>query len=205
MIELLHAYDQWGQLVKTQERDSLLEEIRGYSYKHGDAHLAVETIYVVLSNSNGELYVVKRGDKPENPNRYDKTSGGHVIAGETPFSTLHREAREEIGTQVILTDLFGYPQALQTTNTTQLAVVRPIDHVLWMKSIRYVKDGAPWVKRHKVTIFAGRYDGPVQFVDGEATDIQLMPKDGLLNRIKQSPDQFTYDLEVLLKNYLVFF
>jgi len=101
MDELLHAYNQWGRIVKTQERSSLLQEIRDYSYKHGDANLAVETIYLVLSNSNGELYVVRRGDKPENPNRFDKTVGGHVHVGETAFSTLYREAREEIGVQVI--------------------------------------------------------------------------------------------------------
>jgi len=205
MIELLHAYNQWGQLVKTQDRETLLKEIRDYSYKHGDANLAVETIYLVLSNSNGELYVVRRGVKPENPNRFDKTVGGHVHVGETAFSTLYREAREEIGVEVILTDLLGYPQATQTINTTQFAVVRPIDYILWMKSIRHVKDGAPWVKRHKVTIFAGRYDGPVRFIDGEVIGMQLIPKNELLDRIKQSPDQFTYDLEVLLKNYSVFF
>jgi 8-oxo-dGTP pyrophosphatase MutT (NUDIX family) len=205
MDELLHAYNQWGRIVKTQERSSLLQEIRDYSYKHGDANLAVETIYLVLSNSNGELYVVRRGDKPENPNRFDKTVGGHVHVGETAFSTLYREAREEIGVQVILVDLFGYPQAAYAIDTTQFALVRPLDYHPWMKSIRYVKDGAPWVKRHKVTIFAGRYDGPVQFIDGEATDMQLIPKNELLDRIKKSPDQFTYDLEVLLKNYSVFF
>jgi 8-oxo-dGTP pyrophosphatase MutT (NUDIX family) len=205
MDELLHAYNQWGRIVKTQERSSLLQEIRDYSYKHGDANLAVETIYLVLSNSNGELYVVRRGDKQENPNRFDKTVGGHVHVGETAFSTLYREAREEIGVQVILVDLFGYPQAAYAIDTTQFAVVRPINYHPWMKSIRYVKDGEPWVKRHKVTIFAGRYDGPVQFIDGEAVDLQLIHRDKLPDRIKKSPDQFTYDLEVLLRNYSVFF
>ena len=107
--------------------------------------------------------------------------------------------------RVILTDLFGYPQAVHTIDTTQVAVVRPIDYHTWMKSIRYVKEGKPWVKRHKVTIFSGLYNGRVKFVDGEATGLQLIPKGELLDRIKQSPDQFTYDLEILIKNYSVFF
>jgi len=204
-MELLHAYDQRGQLIKTQDREALLKEIRDFSYKHGDAHLAVETIYLVLSNLKGELYIVKRGDKPENPNRYDKTVGGHVYVGETAFSTLYRETREEIGVQVILTDLLEYPQVVQAHDTHQFAVVRPIDYNPWMKSIRHVKDGEPWVKRHKVTIFAGIYSGPVRFVDGEAIGMQLIPKGELLERIKQSPDQFTYDLEMLVRNYSVFF
>ncbi len=204
-MEQLHAYDRWGHLIKTQDRETLLKEIRDFSYKHGDAHLAVETIYLLLSNLKGELYVVKRADKPENPNRYDKTVGGHVYVGETAFSTLCRETREEIGVQVILTDLWGYPKAVETTDTNQFAVVRPIDYHLWMKSIRHVKDGEPWVKRHRVTIFSGIYNGSLQFVDGEATDMRLIPKDELLDRIKQSSDQFTYDLEILTKNYSVFF
>lgn len=205
MMELLHAYDQWGQLIKTQDRETLLKEIRDFSYKHGDAHLAVETIYLVLSNLKGELYIVKRGDKPENPNRYDKTVGGHVYVGETAFSTLYRESREEIGVQVMLTDLLGYAQVVQAIDTSQFAVVRPIDYHPWMKSIRYIKDGEPWVKRHRVTIFAGIYNGLVKFVDGEAIGMQLIPKGELRERMKQSPDQFTYDLEVLLKNYSIFF
>ena len=46
MSELLNAYDQWGRLVKTQDRNSLLKEIRdySYSYKYGDANFADEQI-----------------------------------------------------------------------------------------------------------------------------------------------------------------
>ena len=105
-IELLNAYNQSGTLIKTQERESLLEEVREHSYKHRDANLAVETFYLILANSNGDLYIVKRGDKSENPNKYDKTAGGHVISGETPITALQREAYEEIGVGVALTDIF---------------------------------------------------------------------------------------------------
>lgn len=205
LSELLHAYDQKGTVVKTQERKSLLKEIEDYSRQHGDANVAVPAIYVILTNSEGKLYIVKRGDKPENPNRYCKSVGGHVTAGESHISSLYRETKEEIGADVVLTDIVGFHNAVREIDTTRYAVVRPIDFNPWMKSVRAVRAGEPWVKRYRVMIFAGVFDGPVEFDDGEATGLQLFSKEKLLQEMKATPNKFTYDLEVLLQNYSSFF
>ncbi len=90
--ELLNAFDAKGNIIKVEERKCLLDEIQENSYRTGDAHLAVEAIYLILFNSAGELLIVQRGDKPENPWLWDKTVGGHVKAGETFDATLYREA-----------------------------------------------------------------------------------------------------------------
>ncbi|MBS3073237.1 NUDIX domain-containing protein [Candidatus Pacearchaeota archaeon] len=205
MSELLQAYDRDGKLVKVQERKSLLKEIEDYSRIHGDANLAVPAIYLILTNSQGKLYVVQRGDKPENPNRYDKTVGGHVTKGETHVSTLYRETKEEIGSEVILTDLINFHDAIKQNDTKKYAIIRTIDFNPWMKSIRAVKNDTPWVKRHRVMIFAGIYDGDLNFVDGEATGFQLLPKHKLIQKMREDPSKFTDDLDSLLRNYSIFF
>jgi ADP-ribose pyrophosphatase YjhB (NUDIX family) len=203
--EVLHAFNKNGEIIKTENRKTLLKEIRDFSRANGDANWSVEVINLMLSNAKGDLYIVKRGDKDENPNMFDKTAGGHVAAGESYLSTLYREAREEIGVEALLTDMSGFPDACRHTDTSRFAVVRPVDYVPWMKSIRNVKEGKPWGKRHKVMIYAGRYDGDVKFVDGEATELLLIQKDHLLKKIDESPDCFTYDLKILLNRYSCFF
>jgi isopentenyldiphosphate isomerase len=203
-LELLNAFNAVGEFVKVDERKRLLQEIREYSNRTGDAPLAVESVYLMLCNSAGSLYVVRRGNKPENPWLWDKTVGGHVSAGESHATTVCREALEEIGTEVILTDIVNYPRDAERLDTEKFAVVRPIDFAPWLRSVRVVQNGEPWVKRHRSVIYAGRFDGIPQFKDGEAVEYKLWPKDDLLEVIQQHPTEYTYDLGVLLKSYAVF-
>jgi isopentenyldiphosphate isomerase len=203
--ELLNAYDATGGFVKVEERERLLEEIREHSYRTGDAQFAVESVYLMLCNSAGNLYVVRRGDKPENPRLWDKTVGGHVSAGESHATTVCREAMEEIGAQVILTDFVNYPHDVRRLDTVKFAVVRPIDFAPWLRSVRVVKSGNPWIKRHRSMIYAGRFDGIPQFRDGEAIEYSLWTKEDLLKSIQQHPALYTHDIQVLLENYAVYF
>lgn len=206
MSENLNAYDATGNIIKLEERKKLLAEIQAYSRETGDVNYAVATIYVILATTNGDLFVVKRGDKPENPNMYDKTAGGHVVAGDSYIETLHKECQEEIGTSIVLAESHeDYHEKLNTTDLTKQAVVRQIDFQPWMKSVRAIKDGTPWIKRHRVMIFAGVYDGPVEFVDGEAIGLQLLSKEKLLKEMDENPENFTYDLGVLLQGYSAMF
>jgi 8-oxo-dGTP pyrophosphatase MutT (NUDIX family) len=204
-MELLTAYTASGAPVKTAPRDALLREIQQHSLREGDAPWSVRVVQLILFNSAGEIYVVRRGDKPENPNRLDKTVGGHVTAGETFSSALCREVQEEIGVDVVLCDHIGFRTALREVDTTRLAVVRPVDYHPWMRSVRATNSGPSWIKRHNVVFYAGRYDGPVEFVDGEAIGMQLVSPAKLLSNIDANSSLYTDDLRVLLERYLTFY
>jgi ADP-ribose pyrophosphatase YjhB (NUDIX family) len=203
-VELLTAYDRDGAPVKTAERTSLLAEIREYSLTHGDAPWAVRAAMLLLVNRAGQLYVVKRGDKPENPHRYDKTVGGHVTANETFSSALIRETREEIGVELIEANYVIFPELVGRVDTTRTAVVRPIDYLRWVRSERATSDGPTWIKRYQAMVYAGRFDGEVKFVDGEATGHQMMSLAALKQAVAASPQEYTYDLLWLIDRYAVF-
>jgi ADP-ribose pyrophosphatase YjhB (NUDIX family) len=203
-MELLTAYDRDGTAVKTAERTSLLAEIRAHSLKHGDAPWAVRAAMLLLVNRDGELYVVKRGEKPENPHRYDKTVGGHVTANETFSSALIRETREEIGVELIEVNQVIFPEVVGSVDTTRIAVVRPIDYLAWMRSERATSEGPTWIKRYQAMIYAGRFDGDLNFVDGEATGHQRLSLPALKQATAAAPHEYTFDLQWLIDRYGVF-
>ena len=51
------------------------------------------------------------------------------------------------------------------------------------------------------TVYIGYYDGPLQFIDGESSGIQLYTVVELENEIKNNPNYFTEDLKVLFEKY----
>jgi isopentenyldiphosphate isomerase len=200
-MELIGAYDKKGNLIKIEERRDLLKEIEEYSKIHNDANFAVPVIYLMLKNSQDQFYVVKRGNKKENPFCYDKTVGGHITINESPYSNLYRETKEEIGVEILLTTPYYYQDLVNQTNTEKYAVVKQVDLDPWFKSVRKTKNNSSWVKRHRAYIFTGIYDGPISFEDNEAIDYKLFSKMDLLKEIEKKPHLFAADLEMLLKNY----
>jgi ADP-ribose pyrophosphatase YjhB (NUDIX family) len=199
--ELLAAYDQTGRLLKVGERKLLLREMREYSQRSGDAPFAVETVFLMLVSSSAELYVVQRAQKTDNPWLLDKTVGGHVTYGESPASTLLREADEEIGVAVVLTTRESARDTIANLDTSRLAVAWEIAFDPWLESIRVVAAGEPWRKRHRATIYAGRYDGPVTFKDGEAASMEKIPLAAFPEVYAARRSEFTHDLGVLLERW----
>ncbi len=201
MVEYLNAYDISGELVKTAERSSLMHEIKQYSYLHNDAPLALPTVFMFLQNRLGELYIVQRGDKDEDPYMYDKTVGGHVAADETYRECLQRESQEEIGVEVIIAEEEEYPGQVKRVDLNKYALVRAIGVDNWRKSVRKERDGRSWVKRWREIIYAGRYNGPVRYNDGEAINCRLMSSTALGIALQKNPQYFTHDLRFLFEKY----
>jgi isopentenyldiphosphate isomerase len=201
MAELINGFDATGKVLKVEERSRLNLEIRAHAEMHGDAHVAVECIYLMLGNSAGQLYVVQRAEKPENPWLWDKTVGGAVAAGEAANHAMLREVTEELGITAILVEPEEYSQSVAQVDLGQQAVVRQIAFDPWFRSERVAANGERWFKRHRVTVYAGRYDGPVRFADGEANDLKLLTLNELCTAMANEPDTFTWDLRVIIERY----
>jgi isopentenyldiphosphate isomerase len=201
MAELIHAYDLSGKIIRTEERKKLLKEQQEEAIRIGKPSFSVGAIYGMYKNSNQQLYVQLRGDKDENPYLFDKTVGGHIVAGQSDDQTIIKETGEELGALVTIVSPEEYISAIKTFDTEQTAVVRKLDYIQNFESIRKTRDGSKWKKLFNVTIYAGTYDGPVKFVDNEVEGIRLIPIDEVLSRIDQNPEKFTFDLEYLIRHY----
>ncbi|MEO5340390.1 MAG: hypothetical protein H7837_07735 [Magnetococcus sp. MYC-9] len=209
--EQLHATDFRGRYVKTAARTALLAEIRDHSRRHGDAPLAVPVVHLILMNSAGEIRLVQRGDKPENPFMWDKAVGGHVV-WEDPslprvaFDTnMRKEMAEEIGVQDVLLaeDPFQFRQQLCSggIDFKKRALIHLIDLDPWQGGISRVRRGEPWLKRHYVATYAGVFDGAFAFMDGEAQAERSLSKRELMMDIQEQPWLYADGVRIFMQRY----
>ncbi len=65
---------------------------------HGNPRLIHMVVHLHVFDAAGRLYLQRRAlTKDTNPGLWDTSVGGHVMAGEAPWTALLREAREELG------------------------------------------------------------------------------------------------------------
>lgn len=211
MTEWLHATNRQGAYVKSQERTELLAEIRNYSLRHGDAHLAVPVVHIILLTSDGKIRLVQRGDKPENPFMWDKAVGGHVVSENRHLSrqdfdnNARKELHEEVGLSTIIMaeDNWHYHHLIQskTHDLEAQAVIRLIDYDPWQGAISRTKGGESWLKRHNVAVYAGIFDGPFRFLDHEAQDHRLTTPHELMADVQATPWKFADGVRIFMQRY----
>ena len=83
--ELLNVYDDTGVVIGARPR----REAKA-------SGLAVGAVNVLLVNGRGDVLLQRRPGDKENGDRWDKSVGGHVSAGEGFDTTAVREAAEEL-------------------------------------------------------------------------------------------------------------
>jgi isopentenyldiphosphate isomerase len=89
--EMLAVVDEKDRVIGARRRD----EIHHLGLRH-------RAIHVLVFNSNGLLFIQKRGfHKDNNPGLWDSSVAGHVDAGETYDECCIREVEEEIGIGLI--------------------------------------------------------------------------------------------------------
>ncbi|MBF0271879.1 MAG: NUDIX domain-containing protein [Magnetococcales bacterium] len=211
MTEWLHATDRQGRFVKTEERTTLLAEIREHSRRHGDANLAVPVVHIILLTSSGLIRMVQRGDKPENPFMWDKSVGGHVVTDNPALTrqdfddNARKEMQEEIGVEEVLiaNDGLDYHRLVQSGahDPHTRAIIRMIDHDPWQGSLSRVRGGEPWLKRHNVVVYVGVFDGPFRFVDGEALDHRLISRAELMDDLLANPWNYADGARIFMQKY----
>lgn len=205
MKELLEIYDLNNNLIGTQERDSFYEEIRKEFKETGKITKQIKAIRLILMNSSGRIYIQKRSYiKKENPSLYDKTVGGHVMAGHTWYMTVVRECHEELGFPAVVLSEDEFRMALGVTDLSIIGLFRRVDYITNFISVRKIKDGE-FKQPYITSFYIGYYDGAIRFCDGESTGIEVFTLKQLRKRLKDKPDLFTEDIKFMVEKYEKYF
>jgi isopentenyldiphosphate isomerase len=153
--ELLNLYDDEGRVVGAAPRRAAKA-----------SGTAVGAVNVLLVNRRGEVLLQRRPAARENGDRWDKSVGGHVAAGEDFDLTAVREAGEE---------LFDDPASPRVRLAASVeafeAERRALDldtHVLFhrvalqrnLRDVRLGPGGAPRNVVYHVAMYLGRTDVP---------------------------------------------
>jgi len=94
---------EYSDVLTSEGKLTAQKKSREEVHKDGDWH---QSAHIWILNSRGELLIQKRSpNKPNAPNMWDSSAGGHVIAGDEPIESAQREVEEELGIKVDKKDL----------------------------------------------------------------------------------------------------
>jgi isopentenyldiphosphate isomerase len=155
--------------------------------------------------STGSIFLQKRSKiKEENTGMYDKTIGGHVVAGDSANMTVVKECAEELGFPAVVTSESEFLNSLKVVDLSIVGLFRQIDYVpnfISERVVRNNKDIYIFKQPQISTVYYGYYDGPIKFQDGEASGIEVFPLNDLREEVVNYPDKFTKDLSFMLEKY----
>ena len=164
--ELVNVYDAEGAVVGALPR--------GEAKRSG---LAVGAVNILLANAEGQVLLQRRASDKENGGLWDKSVGGHVLAGEGFDRTAVREAGEELfddasSPRVVL-------HADETPLRDRLAAAGPETTVVFrhaslqrnLRDVRHAPDGALLDVLYHVSIYLGRTDVPLESFHPPACEI----------------------------------
>ena len=138
-----------------------------------------------LTTKNGEMsmWIARRADnKSVDPGKFDNLAAGRISRGMSPFETLIKESYEEAGISPVLA---------ATANSTSV-----------VRCKREVEEGM-----HHELMFVYDIILPENFKpqnqDGEVSGFQCVPITTMLERLEESPDEFTVDAALVVLDCLI--
>lgn len=206
MVEVLEVYDLKDKYLGDETRKKIYSEMKKEFDKVGKISRKVKSIRVIIMNSKGRIYLQKRSKlKDENPGLYDKTIGGHVPKGDTWDLTTVRECAEELGFPASIVSPDEFEKAIRITDLNIVGILTKIDYISNFQSVRVTKERTRFIQPFMSSIYVGYYDGPMKFVDGESSGIEVFSLKELKEDIKKHPKKFTEDLRFLISRYEKYF
>ncbi len=200
--EKLEVYDLEGNLVGVQDREEFYEEIKQEFKETGKITKKVKTIRLLLMNSSGRIYLQQRSKiKKENAGLYDKTIGGHVSAGDSFEMTVIRECAEELGFPATVLTSEEFDRAIKVTPLDIVGVFKKVKYLKDFMSERISNDGSRIIQPFMNSMYIGYYDGPIKFVDGESSGIEVFSLNELKKELENNPAKFTKDIEFMIDRY----
>lgn len=202
MNEFLEIYKLDDTFLGNQDRKDFYNESKKEFNDTGKISRKVKTVRVLLLNSLGRIYLQKRSElKNENPNLYDKTVGGHVVAGNTFELTVVKECAEELGFPATVLSGEEFKQAVKSIDLKIIGIFKKVDYISNFESMRILKNGSSFIQPYMTEVYLGYYDGAIKFADGESCGVETFSFDQLKKDIVNNPSKFTEDLKFMINKY----
>ncbi|MFH1291867.1 MAG: NUDIX domain-containing protein [bacterium] len=185
------------------ERESFYDEQIKLYKKGRQPEQAIAIFDVLLFNTKKEIILQKRShSKRHNPYLIDKTVGGHIQYGDTPYYTAMIETVQELRIpSVVLREEENFKYMLKKPDKSleSTALLKLIDNNIYM--LDNFMDGQRITTAKNIWMFLGFYDGPVWPVEADVSGVLYYELDVLKDEMKRMPELFTPDLHFMMDKY----
>ncbi len=200
-MEKIKIFDLEGNFLDIQDRESFYEEIRNEFKRTNKITRKIESVRVLLMNSQGRIYLQKRSNtKKENPGLYDKTIGGHISSSETKTVTVTKECAEELGFPATVLSDQEFKDSVKNLDLSVVGVLRQIDESQNFLSVRKT-EGGEFIQPFITYFYVGYFNGSIKFKDGESSGLETFSLNELENQLTKYPEKFTSDLKYMVEHY----
>jgi isopentenyldiphosphate isomerase len=202
MKELLEYYSEEGELIGCMEKKRMHEMMKEEYKKKGKVSVRHKDVRLILMTSQGKIILQRRSKwKGSNRGLWDKTIGGHIVKDDIADLTMLKECSEELGIPSTVVSNEVFEKTCATTNLNILGVLTKLTYLDNFQSKRTYGENKSYTEPSMTQFYIGYYDGPIRFIDGESSGIQLFSPDELIDEIKETPKLFTEDLKYIIKKF----
>ena len=115
--------------------------------------------------------------------------------------TVIRECAEELGFAATVLEPEEFENAIKVTNLKIIGIFKKLEYLPNFISTRILYKGPEIPQPLMNSMYLGYYDGPINFIDGESSGIEVFSLEELKEEIKNNPDKFTEDIKFMIKKY----
>lgn len=201
MPEQLDIHDLNGNFLHVQNRDEFYKDSLAEFEKEGKITKQVKAVVAIVLNSKGQLILQKRNKQKDfNANLLDKSVGGHVQAGQTYSEAVFQECSEELGFKAKIVSAQNFEASLNNYNLKETAVLKELGELSNYISKRKHANG--YIQQpYMLKVYIGFYNGPLTFVDGECSGVELLTPTELEKDLHENPDRFTNEIQQIFSTY----
>ena len=94
-----------------------------------------------------------------------------------------------------------FRKAIKGIDLSIIGIFREVDLLQNFQSVRISQNGTTFVQPWINAMYVGYYDGPVKFIDGECSGIEVFSLEELKEELLENPAKFTEDIKFMIEKY----
>lgn len=210
--EFLEVFDIYGNYRWLRQRKEYEAESRTEFQEKWEVSTQVKRSVALIMNTEWKIILQKRSDdKWSNAWMYDKTVWGHTMvvqwykkAGQLDNELANINMAKELVEELFIPGhIVGQEYFIDWFDFSleRMACITRIERIMRDVSVRKNKDWSEHKQPYVTDSYLWFYNWPLLFSDGEASGLECVSRDVLLERMQKYPDQYTDDLKKMVARY----